>query len=243
VARVVDVFNRNKTSPGQLREVVRAILLDPEARGDSKPAAGYGHLKEPVLLTTNLMRMFDARSADRTQNSDGYLNPDAVNQGQDTFRPPSVFSYFPPGRVVNPGPPPVLGPEFGILTTSTALRRINFINQSFVPNSTRAIDIVRNRGTAPGGTYPTGYPLAGQPIAPTGPLGTAVSVAFLTPLAGNPSALADELNRLMLHGTMTAEMKAEIVTAVTAVAASNVNKRVRTAVYLVATSSQYQVQR
>jgi hypothetical protein len=42
---------------------------------------------------------------------------------------------------------------------------------------------------------------------------------------------------------MSAEMRQNIKTAVTAVAATNPRLRVRTAVYLIATSSQYQVQR
>jgi uncharacterized protein (DUF1800 family) len=239
VARISDTFNRHRASPNQLREVVRAILLDPEARGDRKDATNYGHLKEPVLFITNLMRMFGAKSADRTQNSDGYLNPDAVNMGQDTFRPPSVFSYYSPSKVVAGGNPPVLGPEYQLLTTSTALRRVNFVNQCFAPASTRKIDVVRNRGTTPSGTDP----VTGQPLVPTGPLGTSVDVSFLVPLAGNPGALADELNRLLLHGTMTPEMKATLVTAVSAVTSTNAVGRVRTAVYLVVSSSQYQVQR
>jgi hypothetical protein len=62
------------------------------------------------------------------------------------------------------------------------------------------------------------------------------------------SALVDSLNNGMLHGTMSAGMKSDIVTAVKAVTISNpptVNqqrKRVHTAIYLIATSSQYQVQ-
>ena len=48
---------------------------------------------------------------------------------------------------------------------------------------------------------------------------------------------------LLLHGTMSAEMREIIRRAVAAVAASNSLKRARTAVYLVATSSQYQVER
>jgi hypothetical protein len=239
VARVTDTFNRNRTSANQLREVVRAILLDPEARGDRKDASNYGHLKEPVLLLTNLLRMFDVKSADRNKNSDGYLNPDAVNMGQDVFRPPSVFSYYSPFKVAVGGSPPVLGPEFQLLTTSTAVRRVNFVNQCFAPGSGRAIDVVRAAGTTPSGTDPA----TGLPLVPTGPNGTSVDVSFLLGLAGNAGALVDELNRLMLHGTMTAEMRTAIVTAVNAVAVGNLRKRVRTAVYLVASSSQYQVQR
>jgi uncharacterized protein (DUF1800 family) len=228
VARVADVFNRNQNA-NHLREVVRAILLDPEARGDRKNDPNYGKLREPVLYINNLMRMFGALSDDLSQNSDGYLNPNAVSMGQDTFRPPSVFSYFSPAKVAVGGSPPLLGPEFQIYTTSTTIQRVNFVNKSVTPNSTRTIDVVRAHGTTPAGS-------------PAGPLGTAVDLSFLYPLAGDPSALADALNGLLMHGTMTPEMKANVVTAVTAVASANTKKRVRTAVYLVASSLQYQVQ-
>jgi uncharacterized protein (DUF1800 family) len=239
VARVVDVFNRNKANANQMREVARAILLDPEARGDRKNADNYGHLKEPVLYVASLARLFDPKSADRTANSDGYLNPDATNLGQDAFRPASVFSYFSPFKVAVGGSPPVLGPEFQIQTTSTVLRRANFVNQSVAPNSGRTIDVIRAAGTTPSGIDP----VTGQPLVPTGPAGTSLDLSPLYPLAATPSALVDQLNGLMMHGAMSAEMKADLVTAVAAVAATNAKKRVRTAVYLIASSSQYQVQK
>jgi hypothetical protein len=248
VARVSDVFNRNRyttgmtgatLNPNQLREVVRAILLDPEARGDFKGADNYGHFKEPVLWVNNVMRMFDVKSDDRTQNSDGFVRDFTLNMGQDVFRPATVFSYYSPSKVAVVGNPPVLGPEMQIHTTTTALYRANFMNTTFNPSSNRAIDIVRAHGTTPSGIDP----LTGQPLVPTGPYGTAVDVTGLTSLASDPGALADRLNYLMLHSTMTNEMKTQIVTAVNAVSATNAIKRVRTAVYLVASSSQYQVQR
>jgi uncharacterized protein (DUF1800 family) len=246
VARVTDTFTRNRTSPNQLREVLRAILLDPEARGDSKTATNYGHLREPVLYINNLMRMFNAASDDLTQNSDGYLNPSAVTLGQDVFRPPSVFSYFSPGKVAVGGNPPVFGPETQLLNTTTSLAAANFVNQAFMPNSSRTIDVVRAHGTSPSGTDPA----TGLPLVPTGPLGTAVDVSFLLPYASDPAVLTEQLNQLMMHGTMNGTygptspsgMKGDIWTAVNAVAASNSRKRVHTAIYLVASSAQYQVQ-
>jgi phenylpyruvate tautomerase PptA (4-oxalocrotonate tautomerase family) len=141
--------------------------------------------------------------------------------------------------VVVGGSPPVIGPEYQLLTTSTVLRRINFINQAFAPASGRAIDVVRGRGTTPSGVDP----VTGNPLIPTGPLGTAVDISFLQPLATDPAALVERLNTLMMHGSMTAELKADLVTAISAVSATNTRKRARTAVYLVATSSQYQVQK
>jgi serine/threonine protein kinase len=55
--------------------------------------------------------------------------------------------------------------------------------------------------------------------------------------------LLDALNNLMLHGSMSAAMRQSIKGAVSAISATNAISRVRTAVYLIATSSQYQVQR
>jgi hypothetical protein len=250
VARVVDVWNRNNTAVNQMQLVLTAILTDPEARGDRKNATNYGHLKEPVLWVNNLMRLMSAQSADLTQQTDGYINigNGPVAQGQDVFRPATVFSYFSPGRVVVTGNPPVLGPEFQIQNTSTALVRANFVNTAITPNSTRPIDMFRAAGTTPSGIDPA----TGQPLVPTGPNGTGFDMTpFLNIDPNGPDAgiLTDALNLSMLHGTMSPDMRAQIVTAVNAVALSNPptlnqkRKRVHTALYLIATSSQYQVQR
>jgi Protein of unknown function (DUF1800) len=196
--------------------VVRAILLDPEARGDVKSDPNYGHLRHPALFITSVLRAFNPRSADGTTQSDGYLNPQAVNMGMDIFRPPSVFSYFSPSGTVPGSVGGVRGPEFALFTTSTALRRDNFVN-------TMAFSRIATGTNAP--------------------LGTSIDLTPYQALAGNPGALVDSLNTLLLHGTMSAEMRSGIITAVNAVTATNTLKRARTAVYLVFTSSQYQVEK
>jgi hypothetical protein len=59
--------------------------------------------------------------------------------------------------------------------------------------------------------------------------------------------VADQLNALMLHGTMSNQMRSSLVTAMNAMndvdTALRARKRARVAVYLVATSSQYDIQR
>src|SRR5438552_3262322 len=45
---------------GDMKAVITAILLDPEARGDTKTDPNYAHLREPVLLMTHLLRAFNA---------------------------------------------------------------------------------------------------------------------------------------------------------------------------------------
>jgi hypothetical protein len=220
VARVAAVFNgngdgNNTGERGDLGAVARAILLDEEARGDVKTGANYGRLRHPVQFVVNILRALNATSADGSGPSDGYLAPQVSPMGLDVFRPGSVFSYFAPGTVV-PASNGVRGPEFGILSTSTTLRRLNFVN-------TMAFSRIA--------------------VSANAPSGTALELSALQTLAGEPERLVAALDDLLMHGSMSSAMRASIVGAVTAVPKTNALKRARTAVYLVATSSQYQVQR
>jgi uncharacterized protein (DUF1800 family) len=60
VWRVAKVFaNNGRGGRGDLGAVVKAILLDPEARnGAARAQVGYGHLKEPVIRATQMLRAF-----------------------------------------------------------------------------------------------------------------------------------------------------------------------------------------
>jgi hypothetical protein len=87
---------------------------------------------------------------------------------------------------------------------------------------------------------------------PDAPNGTSLDFSDLQALVvADPSnnLLLDALNHRMMHGTMSASMRNTIMTAVNSIAVSNpptaaqTLNRVRQALYLVATSSQYQVQR
>src|SRR6266436_6930983 len=82
---------------GDMKAVITAILLDPEARGDVKTDPNYGHSREPVVLMTHLLRAFNATDTSKT---DGVLVSNSPsnfsnNLGQNVFNPPTVFSYFP----------------------------------------------------------------------------------------------------------------------------------------------------
>ena len=201
---------------GDMKAVITAILLDPEARGDVKTAQNYGHLREPVLLMTNLLRTFNATSDGVLASSPfSYTN----DLGQDLFNPPTVFSYYSadyglPGTTL-------FGPEYGLLDTTTTYRRANFVNTLLLANGGNGIP-------------------ASQPNRPSG---TQVNYSSYQALAGNPQQLVDALDTSMMHGTMSASTKSNIVQAVTNIVSSDVANRTRTAIYLVATSSQYQVER
>ncbi|HEY0427131.1 MAG TPA: DUF1800 family protein [Pyrinomonadaceae bacterium] len=218
IGRVAAVFDANRTNPAQLKEVVKAILLDPEARGDIKTDPNYGKLREPVQFMTNLYRQFDVRSFDATTQSDGDVDRFPTSMGQRSFYPPTVFNYYPPDYVV-PGTS-VLGPEFGIYTTGTSIARANTVNS-----------IVFSRIAV---------------AAPNTPNGTSINLDPWTALATGDTTgnqLMDALNKKMMHGAMSASMRTTILNAVLAVPTTNPLLRAQTAIYLIATSSQYQVQR
>jgi uncharacterized protein (DUF1800 family) len=219
VERVAWAFNDDGTGVrGSLWAVVKAILLDPEARGF--PAdPNYGKLKEPVLYVLNVLKAFDPKSTNRLANSDGNINTQPSNMGQNIFKPPTVFSYFPQDYFAPPASAELLGPEFGIMDAAIALKRANFANTM----------------TFAGGIQPSGTDT---------PNGTSIDFTELQQLAPDAANLVDRLNRLLMHGTMSDDMKNSIITAVNAVTPStDTLKRARQALYLVATSSQYQAQR
>jgi len=121
VSRVAAVFANNGLGVrGDLQAVVRAILLDPEAATDgvSVLAPDQGHLREPVLYLTTLLRGLGAVLPQDTPVAEF-----ADMMGQKLFYPPSVFNYFSPSYPI-PGFG-IPGPEFQILNASTMLARAN----------------------------------------------------------------------------------------------------------------------
>ncbi len=239
VGRVAAVFKDNgRGNRGDLKAVVRAILLDPEARGNVKTDPDYGKLREPVLYVTNVLRPFNPTAnnnisvpASCNGLSDGSINAITQPLDQDVFNPPTVFNYYNMDYVI-PNTP-LAGPEFGIFSTGTALKRPNFVNQMAPPGAaTGATGILAVASTS---TVPT-----------SSPCGTRIDLTRLQTLASADTTgeiLLDTLNREMMHGTMSAPVRSEFLTAIQQVLVSNPLKRARTAFYLVATSSQYQVQR
>ncbi len=124
VSRVAGVFNDNGSGVrGDLKAVVQAILLDTEARRGDDPTqaqANDGHLKEPVLFITNLLRGMNGVS-------DGAgLADRASDMKQPPFFSPTVFNFYHPDHVIEGTT--LFGPEFEIFNTSTAISRINFVN-------------------------------------------------------------------------------------------------------------------
>ena len=199
---------------GDMKAVINAILLDPEARGDLKTDTNYGHLREPVLLAANMLRWFNA-TTDGNLTTSGARQGLLVNMGQDLFNPPTVFSYYPADYGL-PGAP-LFGPEFGILNSQTTFLRSNFINTLFLANNGNGLPVSN----------------------PDRPTGTQFNISAYTSLTAQQ--LVDTFDTKLMHGTTSQSMKNSILTNLNAISSGTL--RAQTAIYLFATSAQFQVER
>jgi uncharacterized protein (DUF1800 family) len=151
VARITKVFNNDGNGVrGNLKAVVKAILLDTEARTLPSPGTdaynGYGRLREPVLRLVQWARTFNAKSNAASNakvnyqptNSNlptgpwqvGDLSDDFYGLGQSPFRSPSVFNFYRPGYVPPQGEladKNITAPEFQICNEVTVAKYLNLL--------------------------------------------------------------------------------------------------------------------
>ena len=216
VARIVAVFKDNgKGVRGDLAAVTRAILLDPEARGARRYETQYGRLREPVLFWTSMLRALDV-------TTDGYWPHQLTGgSGQRLFNAPTVFNYYPAdGTLLGSSVP---APEFALFGTS-----------GFLDRATQVNGLLFNADGGLWGPQPWVKNATGTPSP---------SLAAFLPDAQNPDTLVERLNRLFLHGTMRAEMRATILTTLGRIPATDALRRVKMAINLVLVSVDYQVQK
>lgn len=217
VARVSAAFDNNGSGVrGDLKAVIKAILLDPEARGGNVADAGYGHLREPALFIASLLRTLGA-------NSDGMAPRSAVaGMSQNIYASPSVFNFYSP-QYRAPGAADLYGPEFGILDTSSALARMNAV-----------------------GAYVLQTNGVGADSSVTGSIGTRIDFASWVPITDPDQLVNQMAAVLLhddlpadAHATIVAQVKALTAKAI----AANPQLPARTVAYLIATSPLYEVQR
>jgi len=129
VSRVAAAWANNGAGVrGDLKAVIRAVLLDTEARNLST-APSAGKLREPVLRLAQWARSFNVSSATGAWNVGDTSSP-TMRLGQSPLRSPSVFNFFRPGYVPpgsTLGSNAVTAPEFQLCNESTVAGYLNFM--------------------------------------------------------------------------------------------------------------------
>ena len=214
---------------GDLKQVVKTILMHPEARAMNSSS---GKLREPVLRLSAFLRAQGFRSDSgefRVGNTD---NPGS-SLGQTPMRSPSVFNFFRPGYIAPGTQATAAGlvvPEMQLVHETTAAGYVNFMRDN-VGSGVGAFNAGLNRREMQG------------------------DFTAELALADRPTELVALANRKLMYGSMPAALASEIegaVTSITIPATTGSNQaaidsakrnRVNTALLLTLVSPEFQVQK
>jgi uncharacterized protein (DUF1800 family) len=227
INRVATVFN---TAPrGDMKNVIKAILMDTEARRPT--AANAGKVREPLLRLTQLYRAYDANSRDASGNfiTSGigrifeYPN---YWMAQAPVSSPTVFNFYLPnyqlpGAITTAN---LYSPEFQI-TTDTYITRIH--------NEFSGRVFWQYRGN-------TGL----SPVSEWNPM--LLDYTRDIPVAANAENLVSRLNLLMMGGKMSVAMRNLLVAHVNSMPNTtdqHRRERLQDALWLVMNSPEYVVEK
>ena len=219
VQRVASVFDDNGAGErGDLGAVVKAILMDPEAR-PAIPMEIDGKVKEPLLRLTQLWRAYDAQS-----DSGKYAFEFAyVVLGQGPLQSPSVFNFFspfyaPPGEIRDSS---LVAPELQIATEYQNTFVTNWMfYQTFFFNW-----------------------LADRNLPTINDETILINFEEEAAIADNAVALVDRVADKLLAGQISDTLRNETIGMVELIPADQALARAAEAIYLVVTSPEYAYQR
>jgi len=224
VRRVADVFvNNGRGQRGDLGQVVKAILLDPEARLGKSTNPNFGKVKEPILQVSQLWRAFNG-SPGPDANGVYRLRASAASQvenifGQAVMRSPSVFNFFlPDNPLSSANGAGLFSPEMQIMTEANIASIHNALYSQVYQYTNFDQD-------------PFEVPVR-------------INISKAVNLAGDPDALLDYLDKLLLAGEMSAPMRTIIRQHLTnlPVTGDVALDRAKDAIFIIAASPRYMLQ-
>ena len=224
VGRVAAKFNNNGSGVrGDMKAVLRAILLDSEARNLTVAArATYGKLTEPVVRFVQLHRAFNAKRTSGYYDMWDFGAPTALNQSP--MHAPSVFNFYHP-TYMPAGPlsqANLVGPEYEITNASSVAGYADFSKWAIIGGFDHSSSTVGNR------------------ILP--------DYSYYLGLAGTPQQMIDELDWVLCANGMNSTFKTAVVQSVGKVVnAGNIPaqnlERLNMALWLIINSPDYSVQK
>jgi len=227
VQRIAGVFNNDGSGVrGNLQAVVRALLLDSEARSNTSSAA-YGKLREPVLRLSHLWRAFNVQPGTQSSVRQEFntASPPLYNledvTGQAVLRSPSVFNFFQP--TFSPAGPvadqDLVAPEFELFTESNELATSNRIGRQIQQGYL---------GNPQDSARTTAY----------------LDFTYELSLAADPENLIDHLDVVLLSGNLSDASRTLLIDHLTGIpdTPEGLSQRVRDAATLIMASPDYLVQ-
>ncbi|NOY50417.1 MAG: DUF1800 domain-containing protein [Chlorobi bacterium] len=225
ISRVAAAFNDNGAGErGDMKAVIKAILLDEEARDCSwinDPV--QGKLREPMQRYFHFCRAMDKSSPFGIYWNVGY---EFYRQtGQAPLGSPSVFNFFlpdfqPSGPIADAE---LFAPEFQIHNSQSSIGYVNMVDM---------------------------WVRWGVLLDTWEAIGTSVTLdkTALIPLAKDPQVLIDKLDVLLTHGMLGEETRNIVVLALNAITHDNswafyLEFRVDMALYLIMISPDYTIQK
>jgi len=232
VQAVANAFANNGAGVrGDMKAVIKTVLLHPQARQNSDSA---GKVREPVLRLSALLRAFPYAS-DTGEYRIGNTDNPGTALGQTPLRAPSVFNFYRPGYVppgTAAGAQNLAAPEMQIVHETTAAGYVNYIR-----------DTISNG--------------AGSTVNVTGTSRRDIQPDFTAEiaLADQPAALVDRIGDKLMAGAMPAALKTAIQGAIEKIAipvptatnaaqvAAAKRTRVNATIFLAMVSPEFQVQK
>ena len=221
VARVSAAFADNGSGVrGDMKAVLKAVLLDSEARDVSKiDDPQFGRVREPFVRWVHLGRAFHATSpSGQFRHYGGDDVDEAGFLQQYPFFAPSVFNFFSPNHQP-PGPLTIAGlvaPELEIIHAYTSIATLNRVGHAVITG-----EYLRDNFTSF--------------ISPD--LATEVSL-----VQTSPSALIDHLDLLLTYGTLSAGSRQIVLDAILPLS-EDPTSQVRLAIFLLLICPEFGVQR
>lgn len=227
------VAARFTSSGGNIKETVKAILLDDEARGGiSLVAPTHGKLREPVLRLTALLRAFKfAAPTLSTSGSSptgqsyvaiGNTSDPVTSWGQAPLYSPSVFNFFRPGYT-----PPLSTAA----TQGMVVPEMQIVNDSSISGYVNAVIDLLSNGIG----------------------NVTLQFSEQRAMAYDPNTLTQHIADRLLGGTITDALRNTVVTALNSISVPALNsqqsngdainaaldKRVYSAIAIVAVSPEF----
>lgn len=217
VYRVAQKFNNNGQGVrGDMKAVIRAIMLDYEARSeDVLGNQGFGKMREPVIRFAHMLRAFNFTCACGTFPIYWMDSPEYA-LGQNPLRAPTVFNFFEPGyshpgQIASAG---LVSPEFQITNDTSVIGISTFfhyvIRDGFKWEQTK-------------------------PLLP--------NFSAWNAMAGNVPQLIDQLDLVLTARGLSSNLRTQLLTEVSKMPANEPQKRVTMAAHLILTSPDYVIQK